>query len=231
MKIEPNLVIFDCDGTLVDSQHAIFTAMERAFASRALVVPSRAAVLGVVGLSLVNAVARLLPRQTDAGLIEDLAERYKSAFQDLRKDPAHDEPLFPGCRAALDRLMARDDVLLGIATGKSRRGVDIMLKREGLTGAFSTIQTADDHPSKPHPSMIERALGETGVEAAQAVMVGDTSFDMEMAREAGVAALGVAWGYHPVAELQDAGAHMIIDDFAALEPALATLLMPQGERH
>ena len=223
------LVIFDCDGTLVDSQHVIVAAMDAAFRARGLPPPPRAAVLDVVGLSLVPAVARLLPER-DESLAEDLAQHYKAAFQDLRADPAHKEPMFPGARAALDRLLARDDVLLGIATGKSRRGVDIMLAREGLVSAFATIQTADTHPSKPHPSMILTALAEVGVEPHRAVMVGDTSFDIEMAREAGVAALGVAWGYHPVAELKEAGAHLIIDDYAALEPALAALLLPAGEQ-
>jgi len=121
------------------------------------------------------------------------------------------------------KLRARDDVLLGIATGKSRRGVTHLIEKHGYDGWFTTIQTADDHPSKPHPSMIVAALTETGLEPQAAVMIGDTSFDIEMARAAGAGAAGVSWGNHQVAELQRAGAHTIANDFNELEQHIESL--------
>ena len=217
------LIIFDCDGTLVDSQHAIVAAMNKAFAAEGLWPPARSAVLGVVGLSLTSATLRLLPRP-DRDLAETIANHYKSAFAELRSRPEHEEPMFPGARQAIEKLTARGDVVLGIATGKSRRGVDAFLERERLAPYFTTIQTADNHPSKPHPSMIMVAMAEAGAEPERTVMVGDTSFDVEMARSAEVAALGVSWGYHPARELVQAGAHLVIDDYAALEPAVDRLL-------
>ena len=105
-------------------------------------------------------------------------------------------PPYAGIAEAVRTLAGRDDFVLGIATGKSRRGVARVLDREGWHGHFLTIQTADDHPSKPHPSMILRAMNETGAEPVSTLMVGDTSFDMEMARNANVGAVGVGWGYH-----------------------------------
>lgn len=223
-----NLILFDCDGTIVDSQHIIVAAMERAFTANGLPVPGRAGILSVVGLSLVPAVTRLLPADTDPVLAQRLAEAYKQGFQGLRGDPAHHEPLYPGARETITALAARDDCVLGIATGKSRRGVDVLLEREGFHGLFATIQTADDHPSKPHPSMILKALAETGAQPAQAVMIGDTTYDMEMARAAGVAALGVAWGYHDALALNAAGARMVIGHYGELPRAVDGCLPGQG---
>jgi phosphoglycolate phosphatase len=176
-------------------------------------------------LSLPEAFAVLAPDHSRATRAE-LAERYKSAFRDLKHDPAESEILFPQAKETIAHLALRDDYLLGIATGKSRRGVDRLFNREGWHESFATIQTADDHPSKPHPSMLLRAMLETDTTPNLTVMVGDTTYDMEMARAAGVAAIGVAWGYHEVTALTDAGAHLIIERFdelpAAIEQALAT---------
>lgn len=214
------LVIFDCDGTLVDSQHAIVAAMEDAFRANNLVAPAREKVLGVVGLSLVTAVARLLPDADDLGTAMQLAEDYKASFSQRRLRPDHDEPLYPGLREIVEALGARPDVVLGIATGKSRRGVSAVLEREGLTRYFATVQTADTHPSKPDPSMILEAMAETGAEPQDTVMIGDTTYDMLMAQDANVTALGVAWGYHPESALRDAGAHGVASDSEALRLAL-----------
>ena len=217
------LVIFDCDGTLVDSQHMIVSAMSSAFAGFDLAPPPRDQILSVVGLSLERAVARLLPREGrhQAGA---LAEAYKSAFGDLRQRGAGREPLYPGVLETLSMLAARDDVALAIATGKSRRGVTAILEREGLAHQFRSIQTADDHPSKPHPAMIHEALSETGIGPERAIMVGDTTFDIEMAIAAGVLPVGVAWGYHPVESLVEAGAKCIVDESTDLNAALLGLL-------
>lgn len=214
------LVIFDCDGTLADSQHAIHAAMTRAFELHGLEPPPREAVLSVVGLSLDYAVMELLPAPRPPEDVHRMAQDYKLAFQDLRRDPAFTEPLFPGIRDLLDDLARRDDVLLGVATGKSNRGLKSLLEREGLARHFVTLQTADDHPSKPDPAMIEAAILETGAERGRTAMIGDTTFDVLMAREAGVHAIGVAWGYHPATQLEAAGAGRI----ATAASELATIL-------
>lgn len=201
------LALFDCDGTLVDSQHNICLAMDDAFARAGLVAPPRAATRRVVGLSLIPAMQALLP-QREAALHSQLAEDYKQAFHRLRGQGMIDEPLFDGIAEALDTLEAAG-WLLGVATGKSDRGLDLCLRHHGLRARFVTLQTADRHPSKPHPSMIEAAIAEAGASARSTVMIGDTSFDMAMGVAAGVAALGVDWGYHEADELRAAGAYHI----------------------
>ncbi|MDR3517327.1 MAG: HAD-IA family hydrolase [Azospirillaceae bacterium] len=220
----PSLALFDCDGTLVDSQHAIVAAMTAAWRCHGLADPDPAAVRRIVGLSLLAAVAALLPQ----GMPRDherLAELYKEAFRDQRRLGTQEEPLYPGAVAALDALAAAG-VWLGVATGKGRRGLMPLLEHHALTDRFVTLQTADDGPGKPHPDMIHRAQAVTGVDADRVVMIGDTSFDMLMAVAAGVGAVGVAWGYHDVAELTAAGADHIVDDFAAV-PATVLGLLPR----
>ena len=221
---DDKLIIFDCDGTLVDSQHAIVAAMSDAFQAEGIIAPAREQVLTVVGLSLDIAVARLAPEGTDLDGVDRLAEAYKSSFRARRLRPEHAEPLYDGVRELLGRLSARDDVILGIATGKSRRGLDAILEREGLSDLFATLQTADTHPSKPHPSMIFAAMSETNASPASTVMIGDTTFDIEMAHGAGTSAIGVSWGYHPESELRSAGAHHVAADCADLERTLHQLM-------
>lgn len=203
-----NLVIWDCDGTLIDSQNAIVEAMNYAFSSVGETAPDRRAVMSVVGLSLPEAFSVLHPNG-DAGCREALADKYKNAFVELRHDPAHHEPLYLGIAETIEALATRDDIVMAIATGKSKRGVDRLLAREGWQHAFTSIQTADGHPSKPHPSMIQQAILETGAERQATVMIGDTTYDIAMARAARVGALGVDWGYHDVEALTGAGAHCI----------------------
>ena len=199
------LAIFDCDGTLVDSQHNICRAMVACFSAAGLEPPARERTRRVVGLSLVEAMRAILPdAQPDVHL--GLAEDYKRAFQAMRADGLADEPLYDGIVDLLDRLEA-DGWLLGIATGKSDRGLALCLDHHGLLARFVTLQTADRHPSKPDPSMIAQALTEAGAEAEASLMMGDTSFDMMMARAAGVRAIGATWGYHGADELIRAGAH------------------------
>lgn len=213
------LVIFDCDGTIVDSQAGIVLSMDHAFKSLHMTPPTRAATLSVVGLSLPEAFSVLAP-EAEYETRRELAEKYKNAFRELDHDPSEGEGLFPDCKNIIAELAARNDFILGIATGKSRRGVDRLIANEGWEGIFSTIQTADDHPSKPHPSMIYRAMLETGMAAGDTIMVGDTTYDIEMARAADVGAVGVTWGYHHRDELVEAGAHIIIDDFCTLPATL-----------
>lgn len=211
------LVVFDVDGTLVDSQNHITHAMGFAFDQVGLTPLPKSQVLSIVGLSLPVAVAQLAP-DVDADTQARIVAGYKESFMRARLDSA--APLYPGAMECLDRLADRDDLLLAVATGKSRRGLDAMIAAHGLQGRFLSLQTADGHPSKPHPSMLHAALAETGTEARRAVMVGDTSFDMEMAQAAGLAGFGVSWGYHPAHALQDAGAIRILDDFTGLTTAI-----------
>ena len=214
-----NLIIFDVDGTLIDSQRMSVSAMNRAFEAHGLVPPAREEVLSIVGLSLETAMRALVKEEPDA-LAGPLTEAYKAAFFDLRQSPEHHEPLFPGALEALDRLADRDDVILGIATGKSRRGVQAIMDLHDLHGRFVTIQTADDHPSKPDPSMVLQAVAETGVPPGRAAVIGDTTYDMEMARGAGAHAIGVSWGYHASEALTASGAATVLASFVDLDRAL-----------
>ena len=214
-----HLVIFDCDGTLVDGQYLIIAAMNAAFRRHGLEEPDVRATRRIIGLSLDVAVAEVLG-PTQEHLTEQVVETFKEAFHEIRLSKTLSEPFYDGARELIATLSKRDDVLLAIATGKSFKGVDIMLEREGWQNTFVSIQTSDSAPSKPHPGMILNAMAESGVEAKNTVMIGDTSFDMEMARAAGVQAFGVAWGYHDVETLAKSGAQIILDDYQALESAL-----------
>ena len=217
------LVIFDCDGTLVDSQHAICAAMTHAFTALALPVPARAQILGIVGLSLPQVFA-VLAGDRSASVQLKLAELYRTGGPAHRDRTAINDPLFAGVGELVAALARRDDIVLGLATGKSRRGVARILEREGWSGHFLTIQTADDHPSKPHPAMILKAMAEVGALPATTTMIGDTTYDIEMAVNAGVRGLGVSWGYHEPARLWQAGAQGVLgapqDLLAAIDQTL-----------
>ena len=216
-------MIFDVDGTLIDSQAFILQAMTAAFAAQGWPVPPREAVLSIVGLSLHHAIDRLAPGLSPERL-DAVVNDYRAAFMALRAETGGEaaSPLYPGARAALERLHGRG-VTLSVATGKARRGLDHALDGHGLRGFFVHTQTADDAPSKPDPGMILNALRATGVSPGRAVMVGDTSFDMEMARAAGIRAIGVRWGYHPPEALTAAGAAAVIDHFDSLDAAIGAL--------
>jgi phosphoglycolate phosphatase len=203
------LALFDCDGTLVDSQHNICAATDACFAALDLPAPGAARTRRVVGLSLVEAMREIAP-EADGALHEALAEEYKSAFHRLRAEGLAHEPLYDGVAALIDRLEG-EGWLLGVATGKSDRGLKLCLEAHGLAARFVTLQTADRHPSKPHPSMIEQAMAEAGALPETTMMIGDTSYDMAMARAAGAFAIGVGWGYHDVGELLRAGAHYVAE--------------------
>jgi len=214
------LAIFDCDGTLVDSQHMIAACMRAAFDAEGLPPPGIVAVRRVVGLPLAECMRVLAPGHGPDGHAR-LAEAFREEFhRPDRAAGAMTEPLFPGCRAALDALEAAG-WLLGIATAKGRRGLDGILERHGLSGRFVTLQTGDASPGKPHPAVLGRALADAGAQATDAVMIGDTSFDMTMARRAGVRAIGVAWGYQDASDLHDAGAEVVAADYPDLLRILA----------
>lgn len=215
------LAVFDVDGTLVDSQHNIVSAMSEAWMKLDLGMPRPEDVRRIIGLSLVEACSVLLPF-SPPGMHRAVAEAYKDAFRALRLLPDTMEPLFPGVIEALDELEAQGWIL-GLATGKSRRGVQSVLAAHGLEGRFVTIQTADDNPGKPNPRMLLRAAAEVGADPAEVVMIGDTAFDMMMASAARTAALGVSWGYHSLDELRGSGAQMVVDSFDNLSEVLAGL--------
>ncbi|MBL8701127.1 MAG: HAD-IA family hydrolase [Alphaproteobacteria bacterium] len=213
------LAVFDCDGTLVDSQHVIVACMHTAFASEDLPPPAAADIRRVVGLKLAECIARLAPDEAPARHAR-IVEAYRAEFFARRTRPGHHEPLFDGCRAALDAIEAQG-WLLGVATGKTRRGLDAVLEQHGLGRRFVTLQTSDTGPGKPHPDMLHRALAEAGVSPQDSVMIGDTTFDIEMARRAGVTGIAVAWGYHSRAELVAAGAAALVERFDQLTALLA----------
>lgn len=216
------LAVFDCDGTLVDGQADVCWAMERAFERAGLTPPDSNRVRRVVGLSLPVAVRHLAP-QLDEREMREVTEFYKSSFRARREEGLLHEPLYDGIAELLAALHA-DGWSLAVATGKSDRGLTACLAGHGLTDLFVSLQTADRHPSKPHPAMLEAALFEAGAQPAEAVMIGDTSFDMQMAVAAGVRAVGVAWGYHPPEELRATGAADVAEQVADLNSLLERAL-------
>ena len=198
------LAIFDCDGTLVDSGATIYAALSETFRQNGLELPPPEVSRRVIGLSLIEAMAALLP---DASAEEHarFAEDYKRAFWQLRAAGQVEEPLFDGVLELLDRL-EENDWLLAVATGKSDRGLKHCLESHGIHARFVSLQTADRHPSKPHPSMVDQAIADAGAAPETTIVVGDTSFDMAMAVAARTTAIGAGWGYHDAHELIEAGA-------------------------
>lgn len=201
------LAVFDCDGTLIDGQASICQAMEQACSELGLPLPDRNDIRRAVGLSLPQAARRLLP-DADPEVHTALVEMYKRAFRGARESGQLAQPLYGGILPLLNALR-NAGWLLGVATGMSDRGLMHCLASHGLAGHFVTLQTADRHPSKPHPAMLQEALAEAGCLAGDAVMIGDTSFDMQMACAADVRAIGVDWGYHHPDELRAAGAEFV----------------------
>ena len=208
------LAVFDCDGTLSDGQAAICAAMAEGFTEAGLVAPDPHAVRRIVGLSLPSAVARLAPDQSPEAHGRVVAS-YKQAFFRARERGVLHEPLFDGMAELLVGLHGAG-WRLGVATGKSDRGLTGCLHMHGIFDLFLTLQTADRHPSKPHPAMLETAMAEAGALPADTVMIGDTVYDIEMALAARCRAIGVAWGYHEPAKLLAAGAEAVAQTPAQL---------------
>ncbi|PVB60897.1 HAD-IA family hydrolase [Labrenzia sp. 011] len=217
------LIIFDVDGTLVDSQNTILHGLQVGFDAVGLPMPDRRTALSIVGRSLEEAFTDLVgPAHKDK--VQMMADAYRTSKISRREQGLDMDPLYPGARETIERLHGRDDILLGIATGKALRGVTHMQDSHDLHGRFVTIQTADTSPSKPHPDMILRAMAETGAEPHRTLMIGDTGFDMAMARAAGAHAIGVTWGYHDVPQLLAGGASRIVHGFGELDSALSDIL-------
>lgn len=219
---EPRLVIFDVDGTLVDSQDMIVAAFSHAYEGLGLVAPTRDRMLSFVGRSLELIFPELSP-ELDAAQHTALTDGYRDAYFHLRKTRGSNatSPMFDGARAALDALHAQDWTILAVATGKSKRGLDKLIEGYGLEGYFVSQQVADFHPSKPHPAMVQACLAETGVTPERAVMIGDTTYDIDMGRAAGVKTIGVSWGYHHSETLN---ADRIIHSFDAVHDTIDDLI-------
>ncbi len=190
------LIIFDWDGTLMDSAAKIINCLLAAVGDVGLPSLDRDAARQIIGLSLNDAFNALFP---NASLEQHsaLIERYRLHF--LTRDRTAMQ-LFPGVSKYLHELCGRG-YLLAVATGKARRGLDQALTDTDTSHLFATTRCADEAPSKPHPKMLLDILDQTGVEASESVMVGDTVYDLQMANEAGVHALAVTYGMHDVAQL------------------------------
>lgn len=202
------LVLFDCDGTLVDSAGLIHETMRRTFIHFGKPEPTFAETKSIIGLTLDIAIARMQGKHHVEQEDLDMMAYYKSLFSVVRNDLDFREPLFDGIRDLMDVLEARDEILIGAVTGKSRRGLDLVTETHGFK--FIASRTADDCPSKPHPAMVTECCDETGMTASDTVVIGDAIYDMQMAKAAGAKAIGVAWGYASVDELMAAGADVIV---------------------
>ena len=213
------LVLFDCDGTLVDSAHLIHEVMVRTFRHFELDEPLPAATHAIIGLTLDVAIARMRGLDAVDAQASAMMAHYKSIFGPTRLEAGFQEPLFAGIDGVMADLASQDDLILGAVTGKSRRGLNLVCETHGWTETFFVSRTADDCPSKPHPAMVLECCDVAGISAPDTIVIGDSIYDMEMAKAAGAKALGVSWGYGAVADLSRAGADAIAGSTAEI-PAL-----------
>jgi phosphoglycolate phosphatase len=223
---ELRLIVFDCDGTLVDSGHIIVSIMTSVWKAEGLTPPEADLMRRQIGLSLMQAIANLYP-EGDADIHARLTEGYKQESCRLQSSNVHEEPLYEGCADVLMTLAAQDGYILGVATGKGRRGLDHTLKHHGIADHFSILKTADDGPGKPHPQILQDAIQEIGVTPWQTAVIGDTIFDIGMAVRAGAHAIGVSWGYHSPEELKRAGARAVARHYHEI-PALLADIWKEG---
>lgn len=219
------LLVFDVDGTLIDSERIIVDTQVLTLERFGIAHPGRELGLAVIGLSLPLALETLAGTGAPVAALTDF---YKETFLSLRGTPGYDEPLYPGVADTLAALRGKQEVKLAIATGKSRRGVDHILDREGWRPLFASVQTADDAPSKPHPGMILRAMAETGASAGESIMIGDSVHDMRMAVAAGCRAVAVSWGFAPVTALREAGAWRVIESMGELTGLVDEVASPMS---
>ncbi len=215
------LVVFDLDGTLINSEALIIETVRESFGSVGQAIPTDDAIRAISGITARDAMLILAPGVDDARL-DEIVGAYRSTY--LQKAGLAREPMFEGALAALDRLQTDPETILAVATGKGHAGAITLLERHDIIGRFHSIQTPAHNRGKPDPQMIETAMEKAGIGREATVMIGDTSHDMKMARNAGVKALGVAWGYHTVAALEEAGAHLVIHRMDELVDAVDKLL-------
>jgi len=218
------LIIFDIDGTLLDSKAIILAAHAATYAQHGLPTPSEAAIMGLVGMSLPE-IFRILAGPDDPA--ESLMTGYQQAVWEFRATGLHAERPFPGAIELVDRLGVTPGVKLALATGKGRRGTDRVIAQYGWQNILSSSQSADENPSKPDPTMLNRAMAIAGATPAETVMIGDAVFDMQMAVSAGVTPIGVAWGHQPTEALIAAGAVAVATDMADLAKLIDTALIDQ----
>jgi phosphoglycolate phosphatase len=191
MNREYDLIVFDWDGTLMDSAAKIVRCFIQAATDVGFPGLDEVAIRNIIGLGLREALDALLP-DTDEDLREQVAERYRQHFLHLDRT---EMPLFPGVREGLEEL-TRKGYRLAVATGKARRGLDRVLKEVSMTHLFAATRCADEAGSKPHPRMLLDLLDQTGASANRALMVGDTVYDLQMARAAAMDSLAVSYGAH-----------------------------------
>lgn len=218
MSLELKLAVFDCDGTLVDSLFSIIESMNAAFDQSGFPRPEEHSIRQLVGLPLDVTMETLLPHKDKADY-DKLVSGYSAYWQELRHTGKLYQPLYPGVRETLEHLKTQG-WLLGVATGKSRRGLDLTLEEFELTDYFVTLQTADRARGKPDPDMLHRAMAEAGTNTESTVMIGDTTYDILMSVNAGTLAIGVEWGYHAEEELMQAGAQEFVKDYPELTSVL-----------
>lgn len=209
------LVIFDWDGTVMDSTGRIIACMHKAGADLCLPVLEDDAVREIIGLGLPEALRTLYPGIDDQAL-EHMRERYAVHFVAAEASPSQ---LYPGARQTLAALRGAG-LRLAVATGKSRKGLDRVWASSGLGNSFDASRCADETHSKPHPAMVTELLTELRVAPERALVVGDTSFDLQMARDAGVDRVAVSYGAHPVDRLMNFHPLAVIDALPQLLPLL-----------
>lgn len=215
------LVLFDLDGTLIDSEALIVETVSNAFRAINEPVPSDQAIRSISGITARDAMAILAPA-AEPSRIEQILESYRVHYRVVAGTSR--EPLFDGALEALDRLQAEPETIVAVATGKGYRSATTLLERHGILDRFQSVQTPDHNRGKPDPQMVETAMAKAGAAKAETVMIGDTVHDMRMAKAAGVKGIGVAWGYHETSELHAAGADIVIERFDQLDGAIAQLL-------
>ena len=191
-----DLLVFDWDGTLMDSAAHIAFALQEAFRDLALPVPSTKDARHVIGLGLKDAMTYLNP-DLNREHYERVADRYRVHF--LTGD--HKVELFPAVASGI-RTLSQDGYLMAVATGKSRRGLDRSLSATGLDPYFHASRCADEGYPKPHPEMLEVIMGMLGASSDRTLMIGDTTHDLQMAKNAGVSAVAVSYGAHLIEDLQ-----------------------------
>lgn len=224
MSIEPILVLFDCDGTLIDSAGTIAAVMHRTFDEAGEKAVTDAAVRDIIGLSLPFAIGRLLSIDAASSKALHLTDAYKTHYTSMKAGGLEREPAYDGIPELLETLRTMGPILGGVVTGKSRRGLNQHAEQHGFDWLVPISRTADDCASKPAPDMVLECCAQAGIDEARTLVIGDTSYDMTMAKAAGARAVGVSWGYHKPDSLVEAGAETVLQHPSDLLPIIEQAL-------